>query len=68
VADTRSAPMVPVEFNGDSIAEDLTHHPPVARKALDLFGAKSIAMAGCLSHVSSVVMRKDATAPASLAV
>jgi hypothetical protein len=29
--------MVPVEFNEDAIAEDLTHHPPVARRALDLF-------------------------------
>lgn len=37
MADIRSAPTVPVEFNEDAIAEDLTHHPPVARKALDLF-------------------------------
>jgi hypothetical protein len=37
VADIRSAPLVPVEFNEDAIAEDLTHHPPVARRALDLF-------------------------------
>ncbi len=37
MADTQAAPMVPVEFNESAIAEDLTHHPPVARKALDLF-------------------------------
>jgi hypothetical protein len=29
--------MVPVEFNEDAIAEDLTYHPSVARRALDLF-------------------------------
>jgi hypothetical protein len=37
VADTPAAPIVPVQFNENAIAEDLTHHPPVARKALDLF-------------------------------
>lgn len=37
MADTPAAPIVPVQFNEDAIAEDLTHHPPVARKALDLF-------------------------------
>ncbi|MGH2878809.1 MAG: hypothetical protein ACRDK4_04285 [Solirubrobacteraceae bacterium] len=37
MADTRSAPLVPVEFSEDAIAEDLAHHPPVARRALDLF-------------------------------
>jgi hypothetical protein len=37
VADSPAAPKVPVEFNEDAIAEDLTHHPTVARKALDLF-------------------------------
>lgn len=37
MADTRSAPLVPVEFNEQAIAEDLTHHPSVARRALDLF-------------------------------
>jgi hypothetical protein len=29
-------PVVPVVFNEPSIAEDLTHHPPIARRALDL--------------------------------
>jgi hypothetical protein len=28
VADTPAAPIVPVQFNEDAIAEDLTHHPP----------------------------------------
>jgi hypothetical protein len=37
VADTRPAPIVPVEFNEHAIAQDLAHHPPAARKALDLF-------------------------------
>jgi hypothetical protein len=36
VADTPAAPIAPVQFNEDAIAEDLTHHPPVARKALAL--------------------------------
>jgi hypothetical protein len=29
--------MVPVEFDEDAIAEDLTHHPPPAAKAFELF-------------------------------
>lgn len=37
MADTRPAPIVPVEFNEHAIAEDLAHHPPAARRALDLF-------------------------------
>jgi hypothetical protein len=37
MADTRAAPSVPVQFNEPAIAEDLTHHPPAARKALELF-------------------------------
>jgi hypothetical protein len=37
VADTPAAPIVLLQFNEDTIAQDLTHHPPVARKALDLF-------------------------------
>ncbi len=36
MADTRAAPIVPVQFNEHAIAEDLTHHPPPARKALEL--------------------------------
>jgi hypothetical protein len=36
VADTPAAPIVPVQCNEDAIAEDLTHHPHGARKALDL--------------------------------
>jgi hypothetical protein len=37
VADTPAGPLVPVSFDEHSIAEDLSHHPPVARNALDLF-------------------------------
>lgn len=37
MADTRAAPIVPVEFNERAIAEDLTHHPPAARRELELF-------------------------------
>lgn len=37
MADAPAAPIVPVQFNEHAIAEDLTHHAPVARKALDLF-------------------------------
>lgn len=37
MADTHPAPIVPVAFNEHAIAEDLAHHPPAARKALDLF-------------------------------
>ncbi len=37
MADAPAAPIVPVQFNEGAIAEDLTHHPPVTRKALDLF-------------------------------
>lgn len=34
--DAPAGPIVPVEFNEPAIAEDLTHHPTVARRALDL--------------------------------
>jgi hypothetical protein len=37
VADTQAAPIVPVLFDEHAIAEDLTHHPPAARRALELF-------------------------------
>lgn len=37
MADTRAAPPVPVEFDEDALAEDLAHHPPAARDALDSF-------------------------------
>jgi hypothetical protein len=37
VADTRPAPIVPVEFNEHALVEDLAHHPPAARTALELF-------------------------------
>jgi hypothetical protein len=37
VADTRSVPIVPVEFDEHAIAYDLAHHPPAARDALDRF-------------------------------
>jgi hypothetical protein len=37
VADTHPAPIVPVEFNEHAIAEDLAHHPPAARTALEQF-------------------------------
>jgi hypothetical protein len=36
---------MPIVFNEPAIAEDLTHHPPVARRALDLSAARSIATA-----------------------
>jgi hypothetical protein len=36
VADTRARPIVPVQFNDRAIAEDLAHHPPAARTALEL--------------------------------
>ncbi|HWX43741.1 MAG TPA: hypothetical protein VNY52_00295 [Solirubrobacteraceae bacterium] len=37
MADTQAVPTVPVEFHEEAIAEDLTHHPSTARKALELF-------------------------------
>jgi hypothetical protein len=37
VVDTQATLMVPVAFKEDAIAEDLTHHPPAVREALDLF-------------------------------
>jgi hypothetical protein len=37
MADTRAAPIVPVQFDEHAIVEDLTHHPPPARRALELF-------------------------------
>lgn len=37
MADSPASPVMPVEFNEDAIAEDLTHHPSAARRALDLF-------------------------------
>lgn len=37
MADLRAAPPVPVEFDEYAIAEDLKHHPPAARKELELF-------------------------------
>jgi hypothetical protein len=37
VSDTHPAPIVPVEFDEYAIAEDLSHHPPVAHTALELF-------------------------------
>jgi hypothetical protein len=36
VADTPAGPLIPVSFDEHAIAEDLSHHPPVARNALDL--------------------------------
>jgi hypothetical protein len=36
VADTGVAPIVPVRFDEHAIAEDLAHHPPTARRALEL--------------------------------
>lgn len=37
MADIQARPLVPVQFDEHAIAEDLTHHPPAARKALELF-------------------------------
>jgi hypothetical protein len=37
MADTRAAPIVPVQFDEHAIVEDLTHHPLPARRALELF-------------------------------
>jgi hypothetical protein len=37
VADASAGPVMPVFFDEHAIAEDLSHHPPVARNALDLF-------------------------------
>jgi hypothetical protein len=36
VADTPAGPQFPVVFDEQAIAEDLVHHPPVARHALEL--------------------------------
>lgn len=35
MADTRAAPIVPVEFDDHALARDLAHHPPAARIALE---------------------------------
>ncbi len=35
MADTRAAPIVPVEFDDHALAADLAHHPPEARSALE---------------------------------
>lgn len=40
MADIRARPIVPVRFDEPAIAEDLTHHPPAARHALELFRRK----------------------------
>ncbi len=37
MADTWAAAIVPVQFDEHAIAEDLAHHPPAARKELELF-------------------------------
>lgn len=37
MADTRAAPIVPVQFDEPAIAEDLAHHPPTARTTLEVF-------------------------------
>src|ERR1700723_2055911 len=37
MANTRAKPLVPVHFAEPAIAEDLAHHPPAARSALELF-------------------------------
>jgi hypothetical protein len=37
MADTWVTPTVPVQFDEHAVAEDLTHHPPAARKALERF-------------------------------
>jgi hypothetical protein len=37
MTDTPAGPIVPVQFSEHAIAEDLTHHPPAAREALELF-------------------------------
>jgi hypothetical protein len=36
VPDTPAGPLFPVVFDEPTIAEDLAHHPPVARHALEL--------------------------------
>jgi hypothetical protein len=36
VPDTPAGPLFPVVFDEHAIAEDLAHHPPVARNALEL--------------------------------
>jgi len=36
VSDTPAGPIFPVVFDEAAIAEDLAHHPPVARHALEL--------------------------------
>jgi hypothetical protein len=36
VADIQARPIVPVQFDEHAIAEDLEHHPPAARAALEL--------------------------------
>jgi hypothetical protein len=36
VPDTPAGPVIPVAFDEHAIAEDLSHHPPVARHALEL--------------------------------
>jgi len=36
VPDAPAGPIFPVVFDEPAIAEDLTHHPPVARNALEL--------------------------------
>jgi hypothetical protein len=36
VPDTPAGPLFPVVFDEHAIAEDLAHHPPVARHALEL--------------------------------
>jgi hypothetical protein len=35
VVDIRLAPVVPVQFDEHALAEDLAHHPPAARSALE---------------------------------
>jgi hypothetical protein len=37
MADNGAAPTVPVEFHEPAITEDLSHHPPAARGALERF-------------------------------
>jgi hypothetical protein len=50
VADTRAAPMVPVMFDEHALTEDLAHHPPAARVALDAF-RREVSRDGGLSFV-----------------
>jgi hypothetical protein len=63
VRDTPAGPIFPVVFDEPAIAEDLAHHPPVARHALELLRRELDRDEASSPLGSNAAKTKDATAP-----